>query len=155
MTASTYGLSTLLSWQSLVVLFSLPFMKQTGLMESKSFDSCGIIEGAVFQSAALQENSGSESLCSFLSRSTRGSFQNKMPNICLMLGYKAPSIHVMRNSWRYYCCYFALLGTRIDPTQTRLWRSDGVGVGLDACAHASSQFYADTSCCFYFLTHKI
>lgn len=37
MTAYTNSLCTLLSWQSRVISFNLPFMKQTGLMESKSF----------------------------------------------------------------------------------------------------------------------
>lgn len=77
----------------LVLSFNLPFMKRTGLMENKSFPPCKNIEAAVFQSAALQgisSSTSSESLCSSLQRNTRGSFQNEMPKICSLLGYKAP-----------------------------------------------------------------
>lgn len=123
MAAYSYSGCTLLSWQSLAVTFYLPFMKQTGLMESKSLSPSEIIERAVFQSAALQENSwspSSESLCSFLRRNTRGSFQNKMPNICSMLDTKPPLFMWWEIPEDIIIVIIALLRTRIDPTQARL-----------------------------------
>lgn len=137
-TVYTYSVRAILSWQSLVVSFNLPLMKQTALMESNSFfpqwdywggsgperRSAGELLADVFWIALLFIQEEHKRL--FPERDAQHLFDVRRQ--CSL--YSFDEI----NSWRYYFFlllffFFASFSMRIDPTQTRLWSSDGGGLG--------------------------